>query len=333
MEGALLTGDKTGGKISHFGGLIKRTTVTVLRGELLVKIPGNAIVIRNDGQKPNNYQVKGDATISLLCDAQDVVPLGNYEFLLLESVKTPGARFSLFHAGTILDWGQNLKSGDDVYVAVPGLTASNVAVHTPRAAAKVRFVGGLGAEGEEPGIFFGVEIIVSYELLDVQDTLIDKGIYSQDKKFRGRGSTDGTYRGHRYFMCADDCGLFVSLDRLSPDCEGSTLYPPPGGQPYTHGTDQVVYDQPRPSGRADHGRPPASEPGESPAHPPQFTKGDRVVVHNKSGVAVHGVVRWAGNRTATRQFDVYILGIEMVCHIINSSVGMEGQRQSQCYAG
>ena len=124
MEGALLMGDKAGEKYSvQYGGLYKRTTtVNVHRGELLITIPGSEIITRNDGQRPHNYRVKKDQTISLYCSEQEVSPLGNYEFLLLETVSSNNIRFSMFLTGNVLDWGQTLKPGSDVFVTVPGVT-------------------------------------------------------------------------------------------------------------------------------------------------------------------------------------------------------------------
>ncbi len=163
MAGAVLLEDKLGEKYSSLmGGLFKRTsTVNVLRGELLVLIPGDKITPRNNGEKPHNYRVKSDATITLYCDEQEVAPMGSYEFLLLEAVSTAIVRYSMFLSGNILDWGQRLQPGDDVYVVVPGLTHVPTQA-TPRAAARVCYVGGLGL-GEDfiGGVFFGVEIVVS----------------------------------------------------------------------------------------------------------------------------------------------------------------------------
>ncbi len=164
MDGALLLVDKPGEKPSVFqmGGLVKRTsTVNILKGELLVSIFGDDITPRNDGRKPNNYRVKSDATITLYCDVQEVAPLDNYNSLLLEAVSHPSVRFSMFLSDHTLTWGQKLKCNADVYVVVPGPTHVPTQA-TPRAAAKVCFVGGLGVPPDvRGGVFFGVEIVVS----------------------------------------------------------------------------------------------------------------------------------------------------------------------------
>ena len=34
------------------------------------------------------------------------------------------------------------------------------------------------------------------------------------QKGRGRGTTDGIFRGQRYFLCDSECGIFVSLEKL-----------------------------------------------------------------------------------------------------------------------
>ena len=117
MEGALLVDDRPGEKyLVQMGGIIKRTTPTnVHRDELLIVIPGSEITPRNDGQMPHNYRVKKDQIISLYCSEHEVSPLGNYEFLLLEAVSSNNVRFSMFLAGNILDWGQTLKPGSDVF--------------------------------------------------------------------------------------------------------------------------------------------------------------------------------------------------------------------------
>ncbi len=168
MDHALLLEDEEGEGRSLIPRVLmfswRPPTFEVLRGELLVPIPGDEIVPRSGryyGYEPNNYRVKKDPSISLYCSEQVVAPLNQYESLLLEAVPTPSARFSLFLSDNMWDWGQRLKVGDDVFVLVSGQVPSPTQL-MPRAAAKVRCVGGLGTGDDVPkGVFFGVEIMVS----------------------------------------------------------------------------------------------------------------------------------------------------------------------------
>ena len=43
----------------------------------------------------------------------------------------------------------------------------------------------------------------------------------QDEQYCGHGTTDGTFRDERYFACKEKCGLFVALDKLSKNPDGS----------------------------------------------------------------------------------------------------------------
>ena len=161
MDGAILLRDSRGEKAdtSIAGTVInflsrKSSSVVVVRGELLVPIPENEVTPRSDGQKPHNYHLKRDPTVSLYCKEDDIAPLGEYEFLLLEGIKSHIARYEVFiSASNLLDWGLKLKPGDEVCVCLP--TQHAVPVHY--AAAVIRYVGGLKTE---PGIQFGVEITV-----------------------------------------------------------------------------------------------------------------------------------------------------------------------------
>lgn len=38
----------------------------------------------------------------------------------------------------------------------------------------------------------------------------------QDPDHRGKGTSNGVFQNHHYFTCKNDCGLFISLDKLSP---------------------------------------------------------------------------------------------------------------------
>ena len=118
MYNAILLKDSPAEKADAFTGTVKNfpgrkySSVVVVRGELLVPIPENAITPRSDGQTPHNYRLKQDPTVTLFCKEDDIAPLGKYEFQLLEGIKSHIACFDVF--SNQLDWGSKLKPGDAV---------------------------------------------------------------------------------------------------------------------------------------------------------------------------------------------------------------------------
>ena len=42
---------------------------------------------------------------------------------------------------------------------------------------------------------------------------------NSQKEAIGQGTTDGTFGGHRYFDCPQDCGVFVAVDKIRPYTE------------------------------------------------------------------------------------------------------------------
>ena len=148
----ILLKDSRGEKI--LSGMLgrKRSSVAVLRGELLAPIPGNEISERNDGKKPHNYRLKRDPTHSLYCHdhGDNTAPLSDYDVLLLEGITSRIARYEVYTSANLLQWGSTLKNGDRVNVTLPSLAP------VP-AAATVRYVGVLATQ---PGMYFGVEIMV-----------------------------------------------------------------------------------------------------------------------------------------------------------------------------
>ena len=158
---------------------------------------------------------------------------------------------------------------------------------------------------------------------------------TQDEQCRGHGTSDGTFQGMSYFQCEGNCGLFVGLDKLSPDHQGSSLITEPrGGKSYakvsSHGPPHSVQShQPDNMSPADSTRSRShvvSRPGgkescvDPPPHPHRFEKGDRVVAFTKKGLRVHGTVRWVGRSVASRKFTITVVGIETVstqlCYVI-----------------
>ena len=176
-KGAILLKDHVGEKSESTLGMIKRVVsgkspvVNVLRGELVEPIPGDELAPRSEGQKPYNYRWKKDPAFLLYCHGYDIAPLSDKEFLLLEAIQTPAARYEVFISGEKLDWGCNLKPGDTVYVNIPSLTV----LPTCRAAAVIRYVGGLPPKPglpPQPGLMFGIEIMVSTCIYTYANTCI-----------------------------------------------------------------------------------------------------------------------------------------------------------------
>ncbi|XP_020907800.1 uncharacterized protein LOC110245844 [Exaiptasia diaphana] len=47
------------------------------------------------------------------------------------------------------------------------------------------------------------------------------GVEVLSKEAIGHGTTDGTFRNQRFFECQQDCGVFVSMDKIRPVPESS----------------------------------------------------------------------------------------------------------------
>ena len=136
---ALLKGAFTGSPYLH---------VNVLRGELLI---GTHIDGHVDGQH-FNYMLSRDESVFLFCSEMDVAPLNGEEFLLLDAITQQWDRLHAFTSR--LDWAIKLKQGMGVQVKIP---VANISV--PRyARGTVHYKGELDGE---PGMMFGVEIMVS----------------------------------------------------------------------------------------------------------------------------------------------------------------------------
>ena len=119
--------------------------------------------------------------------------------------------------------------------------------------------------------------------------------------YRGRGFTNGEFRGVPYFQCEENCGMFVSLEKISPLARVGT-------QTGSH----IPIDKLQISRRVSQEIQPPLTAKDLP-----FKRGNRVVVHNKKGVVCRGTVKWIGNTTGKLNFP--IAGIEMVsnthvCH-------------------
>ena len=83
-EAAILLKDLQGEKS---GRILKTNAKLVCRGELLLLLPRVKVIPRKDGKPAHNYQLASDAAVTLYCPEDDIAPLADYEYHLLEAVK------------------------------------------------------------------------------------------------------------------------------------------------------------------------------------------------------------------------------------------------------
>lgn len=128
-------------------------------------------------------------------------------------------------------------------------------------------------------------------------------------------------------MCADNDGLFVSLDKISPDPFPTSAQQPARPKP-TNGKQSYV-SAATASGPAGSTRSKTSPTvkQEHNADPPklgpcQFKKNERVMVFDKRGKEVFGKVRWFGERTKSKHLGFMAVGIETVSCIVFNSLSL-----------
>ena len=146
---------------SQLGGLrTSRKAVDAPRGELLVAIPSQDLVPRNDGGKPHNYRLARDTTVTLRAENWVVVMLDLKDYLLLEAISSPHLRFDNFISTDKMEWALSLKEGSEVFITMNQKEHHHLQC---RSRAVVRCVGDL--RGRERGTVFGVEIMVQYNVV------------------------------------------------------------------------------------------------------------------------------------------------------------------------
>ncbi len=140
----LVKGVPTGIQRESAGGTLKRIlqeltpsqkSTYVLCGELMITNP-------ND---PKYYQLWRDPTVIFTAMEDDVFPLNQEEFLLMEGIDKSSDRMDVLKRK--LEWGVDLKIGSTAYVKLKEAHVECV----------IRYKGRVG---KMPGTQFGVEIIV-----------------------------------------------------------------------------------------------------------------------------------------------------------------------------
>ncbi len=154
VVGAILLNDLQGAKLKT--GLKWAKLKTGLKWLLSGNAPANVIrgelLFKYEESPPFNYMLNRDHTICLSCDDTDIAPLNREGFLLLEAIDLASDRLATF--GDKLEFGVNVEKGTAVHVTIPGL---NLFVNE-HVQAVVHYKGTIG---NQPGIYFGVEILVS----------------------------------------------------------------------------------------------------------------------------------------------------------------------------
>ncbi len=151
MNGYILLKDiqgikrNTGALKKFMHGRTPYQNIYVLRGELMV-------AKQND--LSFNYQLWSDPNVLFYSTEDNVAPLSENEFLLLEGIRKPNDRLEVFN-GDKLELGESLGVGAQVYVNIPGPSLSMAKVECTRGVVHYK-----GRVGDIPGILFGVEILV-----------------------------------------------------------------------------------------------------------------------------------------------------------------------------
>ncbi|KAL5467172.1 hypothetical protein EMCRGX_G031364 [Ephydatia muelleri] len=132
----------------------KKDEIEVSRGELLIR-------------KGDLLCVNGNESVAfeLYKECGNVAPLFDVQYNLLKAIPTAERRICVFKTEGWIDWGADVKKGDEVYIRVrkDGIKCCSTAV--------VRYIGTV--TGEHPGTMFGVEITDSryYRLAKQPDWL------------------------------------------------------------------------------------------------------------------------------------------------------------------
>ncbi|KAG6921773.1 CYLD lysine 63 deubiquitinase, partial [Chelydra serpentina] len=123
---------------------------------------------------------------------------------MLQAVTNGDERLGLFGQEGLLRRRGALRPGDRVRVQITSASGEKVR-------GVLRYRGPMGDSKEQAGVIFGVELVGSAA---------------------GKGFTDGSFRGQKFFSCRENCGVFVPVSRIEPDegAECSPLIAPRGSR-------------------------------------------------------------------------------------------------------
>eukprot|EP00731_Ephydatia_muelleri_P026538 Em0018g638a len=236
----------------------KKAEIEISRGELLIR---KGDLLRINGNE--------NAAFEFHTECENIAPLfSSVQYNLLKAIATAQERISVFATPGWLDWGGDVKKGDEVYIRVikDGIKCCSTAV--------VHYIGTL--TGDHLGIMFGVEIT--------------------DSRYYGCGTSGGVFNKIRYFSCPDCNGLFLSLASVANQPNWLKLeYRQPKRDIVAEGMQKDSNNGPIPAKRINkESASPNMEINRADVDTKQLCYGSRVSVMTKDGKKVKGTVRWAG---------------------------------------
>ncbi|KAH0626276.1 hypothetical protein JD844_001180 [Phrynosoma platyrhinos] len=119
---------------------------------------------------------------------------------LLEAVTNGDERLALLQQERLMRRLSTLRKGDRVKVQITSASGRRVR-------GIIRYRGPIDKSKHDTSVIFGVELVGSAA---------------------GKGFTDGSFKGQKFFSCRENCGVFVPVSRIEPDdlAEGSPPAPP-----------------------------------------------------------------------------------------------------------
>ena len=128
----------------------------VHKGEIVVEIPLNERSTTD--HTPHNYRLYAEPIVTLYAPPTDALPLYGAEADYLLAVHPPSVRFKQYLLSDDLKSKMELKVGDIVIFKLK----INEDGPEPYVIGKIRYLGKLR---EKDGVYFGIEIIVSYWII------------------------------------------------------------------------------------------------------------------------------------------------------------------------
>ncbi|XP_015268204.1 PREDICTED: ubiquitin carboxyl-terminal hydrolase CYLD-like [Gekko japonicus] len=172
-----------------------------------VKVSKGSLLRQEDARRASSEghfwaKVLDTGNVVRVSSSSAVQELSGTHAELLEAVTNGEERLELFRQERLMRRLSSLQSGDPVRVQITSSSRQKVQ-------GVVRYRGPTEKNKRDTSIIFGVELVGSAA---------------------GKGFTDGSFKGQKFFSCRENCGVFVPVNRIEPDdlAKGSPPAPPRG---------------------------------------------------------------------------------------------------------